>query len=293
MKHSFKFSAILSIGLFGIGGSAYATQPPDVVTSDTLNNTAMGTNALLNNAGGYDNLAIGVDPMYANTSGNSNVAVGNSALTNNLDGNGNFALGTGALVKNIHGCYNVAIGPDALYNVNGAAPSSACASGAQGSKNIAIGLSAGSAIVTGSNNIDIGVPGLSTDNGVTRIGGIYGVAVSGTTMPVVVNSSGQLGVAPSSSSGGGGGYGDMPPMSNKLGRLAPILLSAIQRQQRINAAQAAEIRHLKEQQQNQLVAQTAHAAAQDAQIRDLKKMLAEMQAGLARLQAKDTLVAQR
>jgi threonine dehydrogenase-like Zn-dependent dehydrogenase len=57
--------------------------------------------------------------------------------------------------------------------------------------------------------------------------------------------------------------------------LAPILLSEIQHQK------------------NQLVAQTAHAAAQDAQIRELKKMLAEIQAGLVRLQTKDTLVAQR
>ena len=290
MKHSFKCSTILSIGLLGIGGSASATQPPDVITSDTVNNTAMGTNALLNlNAEGYDNLAVGVDSMYANTSGNSNVAVGNSALSNNLDGNANFALGTGALVHSIHGCNNVAVGPNALYNLNGAAPSSQCATGAQGSNNIAIGFEAGSAIVTGSNNIDIGVSGLSSDNGVTRIGGIYGVTVSGTTMQVVVNSSGQLGVAPSSS---GGGYGvePIPPMSNKLGpQLAPILQGEIQQQQRINAAQAAQISHLKQQQQDQ----TAHAAAQDAQIRDLKKMLAEMQAGLARLKAKDTLVAQR
>ena len=112
MKHSFKCSTILSIGLLGIGGSASATQPPDVITSDTVNNTAMGTNALLNlNAEGYDNLAVGVDSMYENTSGNSNVAVGNSALSNNLDGNANFAPGTGALVHSIHGCNNVAVGP--------------------------------------------------------------------------------------------------------------------------------------------------------------------------------------
>jgi hypothetical protein len=57
--------------------------------------------------------------------------------------------------------------------------------------------------------------------------------------------------------------------------LAPILLNEIQ------------------QQKSQLVAQAAHAAAQDEQIRELKKMLAEMQAGLARLQTKDELVAQR
>ena len=57
--------------------------------------------------------------------------------------------------------------------------------------------------------------------------------------------------------------------------LAPILLHEIQ------------------QQKSQLVAQAAHAAAQDEQIRELKKMLAEMQAGLARLQGKDELLAQR
>jgi hypothetical protein len=187
----------------------------------TFYTTAIGAFALYSNTAGYDNIALGAYAMYANTHGNSNVAVGNSALSNNLDGNGNFALGTGALVNNIHGCYNVAIGPDALYKVNGAAPSSVCAAGAQGSNNIAIGLSAGNAIVTGSNNIDIGVAGLSTDNGVTRMGGIYEVPVSGTTMPVVVNSSGQLGMAPSSER-----YktdiAPMPPMSDRLSQLHPV-----------------------------------------------------------------------
>jgi hypothetical protein len=44
---------------------------------------------------------------------------------------------------------------------------------------------------------------------------------------------------------------------------------------------------------NEIQQQAAHAAAQDAQIRELNKALAEMRAGLARLQTKDELVAQR
>jgi len=56
--------------------------------------------------------------------------------------------------------------------------------------------------------------------------------------------------------------------------LAPMLLSEVQRQQRINAAQS------------------EHAAAQDAEIRDLKRMVTEMQASLAKVHAKDVLLAQ-
>ena len=221
----------------------------------------------------------------------------------------------GALLNNVHGCYNVAIGPDALYNLNGAAPSSACATGAQGSNNIAIGFAAGSAMVTGSNNIDIGVSGLSSDNGVTRIGGVFGVPVSGTTVPVVVNSSGQIGLQPSSER-----YkmdiAPMPPMAGKLGRLRPVTFhykqdSSQTLQYGLIAEEVAKVYpelvvrdekgtilsvHYEELAPillNVIQQQAAHSAAQDAQICELKKMLNVIQAGLVRLQARDSLVAQR
>jgi len=68
--------------------------------------------------------------------------------------------------------------------------------------------------------------------------------------------------------------------------LAPMLLKEVQ-------DQAAEIGNLKQQQQTQLAVQSEHAASQDAEIRDLKRLVVEMQAGLLKLQVKDQLLAQR
>jgi hypothetical protein len=71
--------------------------------------------------------------------------------------------------------------------------------------------------------------------------------------------------------------------------LAPMLLSEVQQQQRKMAAQAAKV-----------VAQDEHAAAQDAQIRDLKQQVSELknlnqatQVALGKLQTRTEFVAQR
>src|SRR5438309_7919278 len=77
-----------------------------------------------------------------------------------------------------------------------------------GSNNIAVGNSAGVNLTTGSNNIDIGNAGVAGESGKIRIGkqgtqnsafiaGIFGVTMTGS--PVVVNSSGKLGVSGTSS----------------------------------------------------------------------------------------------
>jgi len=77
-----------------------------------------------------------------------------------------------------------------------------------GNGNIALGASAGINLTTGNNNIDIGNVGVAGDANKIRIGtagkqgggtfiaGIHGTAVTGSA--VVVSTSGQLGVAPSS-----------------------------------------------------------------------------------------------
>ena len=126
-------------------------------------------------------------------SGTFNTANGNEALFSNTSGYLNTANGLDALYSNTNGNYNTANGAQALQN------------NTSGAYNIALGYLAGYSITTGGNNIDIGNEGVSTDTNIIRIGysqtatfvaGISGVTVSGT--PVVVNSSGQLGVAPSS-----------------------------------------------------------------------------------------------
>src|ERR1035441_8749519 len=129
--------------------------------------------------------------MLGNTAGNYNTASGYYALLQN-NGSYNTASGDQALVGNTTGSYNTASGYEAL------------SSNASGSYNTAIGQSAGF-YPTGSYNIMIGHQGLAADDHIIRIGdvqtqtfiaGISGVNVSG--VPVLVSSSGQLGIASSS-----------------------------------------------------------------------------------------------
>ena len=156
-------------------------------------NTAEGFYALNANTSGYENTANGASALILNTTGSENTANGYQALYNNTNGVENTANGNNALVANTSGSYNTANGYGAL-ELN-----------SSGSNNIALGYLAGFNITTGSSNIDIGSAGSSGDARVIRIGsgqtntfivGIAGATVSGS--PVVVNASGQLGVAPSS-----------------------------------------------------------------------------------------------
>jgi hypothetical protein len=157
-------------------------------------NTANGYQALYS-GGGFSNTAVGQNSLYGNTGGFNNTAVGDSALTSNDTGLNNTANGVDALQFNTAGTGNTAVGLGALQG------------NTSGSSNIALGLNAGASLTTGSNNIDIGNIGVAAEANTIRIGdpavqtvtfiaGISGVMVTGTR--VVVNSSGQLGVAPSS-----------------------------------------------------------------------------------------------
>ena len=130
-------------------------------TSRIGNNTADGAQALNNNTTGVNNAGFGANALFSNTAGNNNTANGRAAL---------------------------------LHNTTG-------------SSNIALGINAGNNLTTGNNNIDIGNSGVAGESATTRIGrtgtqtrtfiaGVSGVAVAGST--VVVNASGQLGVAASS-----------------------------------------------------------------------------------------------
>ena len=157
------------------------------------NNTATGYNALQNNTAG-NNTATGVNALFTNTTGTSNTATGKGALNKN-NGGSNSANGYQALNQNTTGNSNTADGADALFN------------NTTGSSNIALGVNAGFFLTTGSHNIDISNEGNAGESGTIRIGdplfqtatfiyGISGAMITGTA--VVVSSSGQLGVAPSS-----------------------------------------------------------------------------------------------
>jgi hypothetical protein len=157
-------------------------------------NTATGAQTLLSNTFGSNNAAFGFQALYDNTRGSGNTAVGCQALESNTTGSRNTATGIGALEENTAGNLNTANGFNALYY-------------STGSNNIGLGANGGVYLTTGSHNIDIGNSGIPSDTGKIRIGtqgvqtgtfiaGIYGVAVTGSS--VVVNSGGKLGVSTSS-----------------------------------------------------------------------------------------------
>jgi hypothetical protein len=220
--------ALLLCAMPFFAGSAYATQPPDVVKSDGAENTAMGTDVLLELTTGEYNTGAGYAALYLNSTGSYNTAFGGAALFYNSGsyntasgalalesnaGSGNTAAGYVALQSNTSGSYNTAIGYGALqYNTTSAyntAVGTDALYQATGTNNIAMGDGAGSQISSGSNNIDIGNSGVSTDSGIIRIGvnssksqtaayiaGISSSVVTGAA--VYVTSGGQLGVLASS-----------------------------------------------------------------------------------------------
>jgi len=155
-------------------------------------NTAIGGGALFFNITGSNNTATGIAALVFNITGGSNTATGENALFQNTTGNFNTATGAGALSSNTTGNSNTSIGSNALHDTTGFS-------------NIGIGQDGGSNLTSGSNNICIGNSGVAGESSTIRIGdvqtatflaGINGAGVTG--IPVLVSSSGQLGVASSS-----------------------------------------------------------------------------------------------
>jgi hypothetical protein len=173
-------------------------------------NIAVGANTLLNNKASF-NVAIGNAALFGNTDGSGNVAIGNATMASVTIGALNTAVGTQTMIDLVQGAGNTALGYEAMRqssagNVNTALGAQSLVL-ATGDSNIAIGYLSGNNIAGGSNNIAIGSPGADESNTI-RIGtpgthaaaylaGVSGVPVAGGA-GVVVNGSGQLGVAPSS-----------------------------------------------------------------------------------------------
>jgi len=224
-----------AIGFFALssnttGNSNTATGVQALINNSTgSNNTANGFEALQNNSTGHENTANGVSTLFSNTTGSNNTANGFDALLSNTTGDDNTATGFQALESNTTGSLNTANGVNALFNnttggnntANGVAAlfsnttgNNNTASGENalfrnttGSSNIAVGVNAGSNLTIGSNNIDIGNAGVAAEANTVRVGtqgnqrrvfiaGISGTAVTGSS--VVINASGQLGIAASS-----------------------------------------------------------------------------------------------
>jgi hypothetical protein len=144
--------------------------------------------------GGYPNFttAEGTKALQSLTTGPANTAVGWFSLSSNTEGSFNTAIGAGTLLFNIgdqntgDGTENTATGAVALF------------SNTTGTFNTALGANAGDNVSTASGVICIGSGGADVSY-TTWIGGVYGVTTqSGTTAPVVVSDTGQLGTAASS-----------------------------------------------------------------------------------------------
>jgi hypothetical protein len=207
-------SALLSNGT----GSSNTANGVNALYSNTTgsNNTATGARALFD-SGGSRNTGVGALALYQN-GGNDNTAVGfGAAYANdkNFDPNHpdpgffNTAIGSNALARQEGGDYNTAIGASALEggativgggSYNTAVGFKALVNGNFSGSNVALGAFAGSNVFGAYNTICIGanVAGADISN-TTWIGNVYGVTTqSGTTTPVVVSNTGQLGTVASS-----------------------------------------------------------------------------------------------
>ena len=156
MNHSAKAYSVLICLISAMATPALAQQPPDVVTSDSLANTAMGTNALLHvnlDESGCHNTASGEDALYSDTSGSYNTATGFSSLYSNETGNNNTAAGYRSMYFNSTGSNNTASGYQALY------------SNTTGSYNTASGYEALSSNSTADYNTALGFGALYSNNG--------------------------------------------------------------------------------------------------------------------------------
>jgi len=190
------FSATTASFNTGVGAGTLALNMNDentatgtaalLLNTTGFQNTANGAFALFSNTTGAQNTANGAFALFSNTTGNYNTANGSQALTHNT-GELNTANGFNALVSNTSGFGNTADGYQTLVN------------NSTGNGNTALGYNAGFNVTTANNVICIGdVAGADVDN-TAWIANIYGTTtISGTTLPVVVSDSGQLGTTSSS-----------------------------------------------------------------------------------------------
>jgi hypothetical protein len=237
----FQGSPVLRIPIFfagdtsniGLGVGALQSNSSGVgntaVGSQSLQNnavggadTAVGYQALMNSTGGGYNTASGYQALKINTTGSNNTATGGAAMVFSTTGNNNTAVGQAAMGGNSTGSNNTAVGVSALGG-NGS-----------GDNNIAIGYNAAINQPGGTNNtIHIGHAGIDSYSGIIRIGtpgtqtaffaaGIRGVATTkGDSIPVVIDSAGQLGTV-SSSRRFKEDIQDMGEASSGLLRLRPV-----------------------------------------------------------------------
>ena len=147
-------------------------------------NTALGHLSLQENTTGYANTATGTESLQFNTTGTKNTASGYESLNFNTTGNFNTAIGNESLYVNETGNNNTSIGKYGLRN------------SIDGNNNTAVGYNAGDNLTTGNNNIIIGgnsidFPSTTASNQLNIGNVIYGTNIDGTG---TTNSSGNIGI---------------------------------------------------------------------------------------------------
>jgi hypothetical protein len=168
----------------GVGAGTLVLNVGNQSTSDGVDNTAVGAVALFLNTTGSDNTAVGTAALLHNNNDN-NTGVGAFALNSNTIGHSNTAVGFVSLFYSNNTDYNTAVGRAALGN-------------STGSGNTALGAFAGINVNTANNVIAIGHGGADVNNS-CFIGNIRNVTTgSFDTIPVVIDSVGQLGTYASS-----------------------------------------------------------------------------------------------
>ena len=115
-----KSGSFVLTGALVLAGTAFSQVPSTNDTSDPNKNTGMGTDALFSNTTGYGNTASGNTALFENTTGSSNTASGYSALYWNTAGNSNTASGYEAGYNVTTGSNNIDIGNEGLAADNGA-----------------------------------------------------------------------------------------------------------------------------------------------------------------------------
>ena len=129
------------------------------LTSGTQN-TAIGYQSLFENETGIQNTGLGARALYFSATGDNNTAVGYNALYNNLGGDDNTAVGNFSLSNNFNGSANTAVGRQALFfntqNFNTAIGYQALYTNSGGINNAAIGYQSGYLTSSGSFNSYLG-----------------------------------------------------------------------------------------------------------------------------------------
>jgi hypothetical protein len=301
--------SVASSGNVAIGNSALGSN-----NGSTGYNTAIGYQALGTDPSGNYSTAVGAYSLASVTSGSIGYNTGFGAFTLNVNSSGsnNTAFGYAALRSTTTGDDNIGFGYQSLYL------------DAAGSNNIAMGYRAAYNIVSGSNTIEIGNQGEGADNALIRIGaqgtqtstyiaGIAGAQVTGSA--VYVTSSGQLGVL-ASSERYKTAIAPMGGSTDKLAQLRPVSFhlktdSSATTQYGLIAEEVAKVypelvirdgggviqgvryEELAPMLLNEMQKQEQTIADQGAEIRELKKMVLQMRAGLSESQQRNELVARR